>query len=104
MVWCMKKTEVYSWRVDSELKGALEDEARSGKTSVAELLVSITRDWLMRKKSAAANDEAKQRRIRNTMIKLAGSISLDEGPYTNARVREKVAANLKEKRGRNRPD
>jgi hypothetical protein len=44
----MSKTEVYSWRVDSDLKQRLEAEARAEKTSVGTLLDRIVNDWFGR--------------------------------------------------------
>ena len=40
------KTEVYSWRVSSDLKPDLEREAHSRKASLASLLDTAAREWL----------------------------------------------------------
>ena len=53
----MNKTEVYSWRLDPDLKQRLEDAARAEKTSVGSLLDRIARDWLG-KQQIDEDDEA----------------------------------------------
>ena len=55
------KTEVYSWRVASELKSDLEREARQRKTSLAAVLNLAARDWLKRSATDTAGDEAQRR-------------------------------------------
>ncbi len=40
------KTEVYSWRVSSELKTGLEREARRRKISLSAVLDVAAREWL----------------------------------------------------------
>lgn len=100
----MKTTEVYSWRIDSDLKSALEHAARAENISVSKLLSHVTKEWLRQKRIAASDNEAEQRRIRNKAMKCLGSVSLGEGPYTNERVREVVAGRIKEIHERNRPD
>ena len=40
------KTEVYSWRVSSELKTSLEREARRRGISVFAALAAAVREWL----------------------------------------------------------
>ena len=40
------KTEVYSWRVSTDLKTGLEREARRRKTSLSAVLDLAARDWL----------------------------------------------------------
>jgi len=44
----MDKTEVYSWRLDPELKERLGAAARDEKTSIGGLLDRIAREWLQR--------------------------------------------------------
>lgn len=56
------KTEVYSWRVSSELKSDLEREARLRKVSLSTLLDNAARDWL-KKSGAADSDNEEQHRL-----------------------------------------
>ena len=42
----MDKTEVYSWRLDPDLKQRLAAAARDEKTSIGGLLDRIAREWL----------------------------------------------------------
>jgi len=53
-------TEVYSWRVSSELKSDLEREARLRKTTISALLNLAVRDWL--KQSAPNVEEDEEQR------------------------------------------
>jgi hypothetical protein len=41
------KTEVYSWRVSTNVKAGLEREARRRKTSVSAILDMAAQEWLM---------------------------------------------------------
>jgi hypothetical protein len=45
----MSKSEVYSWRLDPDLKRRLEGAAHAEKTSLSELLGLMARDWLRRR-------------------------------------------------------
>jgi hypothetical protein len=56
------KTEVYSWRVSSDLKSELEREARLRKTSIAAIVDSAVRAWLQ-KSAVDPTEEAEQRRL-----------------------------------------
>ncbi len=68
------KTEVYSWRVSSDLKTSLELEARRRKMSVAAALDAAAREWLQ--KSAMANEGSEeQRRLHNAATRWLGSLA-----------------------------
>ncbi|MFP3941370.1 MAG: hypothetical protein ACLF0P_13815 [Thermoanaerobaculia bacterium] len=67
------KTEVYSWRLDPEVKSSLEHAARSRGRSVAGLLDEIVRSWLDRE-AADADDEALQRRLHAEARKAFGTL------------------------------
>jgi hypothetical protein len=95
----MSKTAVYSWRVDPDLKRRLEAAARAEKTSVGGLLDRIARAWLNGARPGE-DDAAVQRRLHAQVAKVIGTIRLGEGPYTRARVRERIRASLMEKRRR----
>jgi hypothetical protein len=88
----MSKTEVYSWRVDSDLKQRLEGEARAEKTSVGALLDRIVREWLGRA-PPDEDDEALQRRLHAEFLKVVGTINSGD-PYGSEQVKERVRAKL----------
>jgi hypothetical protein len=55
------KTEVYSWRLSSDLKSDLEREARLRKTSVSSVLESAVRDLMG--KHGGNDDSSEQQRL-----------------------------------------
>jgi hypothetical protein len=68
------KTEVYSWRVSSDLKTGLEREARRRKIPVSAVLAIAARDLLDRSGSEReGNDE--QKRLRAAASKWIGALS-----------------------------
>jgi hypothetical protein len=67
------KTEIYSWRLDPDLKGALEHAARSRGSSVARLLEEIVVSWLERAAEAEGDDEV-QRRLHAEARKAFGTL------------------------------
>ncbi len=71
----MAKTEVYSWRVATELKAGLEDAAREERTSVGELLARVVRQWLSDRASGTPESEAAQQRIRASLKRYVGSLA-----------------------------
>ncbi len=96
----MGKTEVYSWRVDPELKAELEAVAREEKTSVGGLLDQAARVLLGSRKRVP--DNGKQARRRKAFLKLIDEIAVegDGIPATNKRVREVITADLMAKYGK----
>ena len=98
----MEKTEVYSWRLDPDLKGALELAARAQGTSVSRLLDRIAGEWLRRKgESRAAQEEQEQ--VRTRAMRLVGSIQ-GKGPRRAREASERVRALLVRKHARRRTD
>ena len=68
------KTEVYSWRVSSDVKTSLEREARRRKISMSAALDAAAREWLQ--KSAAANEgDGEQRRLQKEASKWLGALA-----------------------------
>ena len=67
-------TEVYSWRLSSELKSDLEREARFRKTSVSAVLNLAVRDWLKQSASSVDEDE-EQRRIHDAASECLGAFA-----------------------------
>jgi predicted transcriptional regulator len=55
------KSEVYSWRLSSELKSDLEREARLRKMPVSSVLETAVRDWLKRGDRDVPEDEAQRK-------------------------------------------
>ena len=95
----MAKTEVYSWRVDPQVKMALEAEARRQRRSVADVLDTIAKDWLAARKAHNWDDDAEQSRLHAAAAKWIGSISGGD-PHRSQRVRETVRKRLRERYGR----
>jgi hypothetical protein len=89
------KTAVYSWRVSTETKNALEDEARERGETVAELLDRITREWLDVQHSARSGDRQREARLRARALRSCGTIAGgDPGRATHAgeEVRRRLRA------------
>ena len=90
----MANNEVYSWRLDTALKEALESAARADNTSVANLLRTIVTDWLAGH-SAHGEDAESQLRMRNQALRFAGTIrggDPDRAEQANSRVRAALEA------------
>jgi hypothetical protein len=66
------KTEVYSWRVSTDLKTGLEREARRRHISVSALLDLAAREWL--NKSVVETDaEEEQKRLQEAALRCFGA-------------------------------
>jgi hypothetical protein len=92
------KTEVYSWRVSTEIKTSLEHEARRRKISLSAVLDLAAEEWL--KKSAPANDDDdQQRRLHQTALKCVGSIAGDD-PLRSENAAKAVRQKLRRRHGR----
>jgi hypothetical protein len=97
------KTEVYSWRLDPDLKQRLEDAARAKKISIGGLLDRIARDWLVNHRRDE-DEEAMERRIRAEAAKWIGSIRGSD-PTRSERAKEIVRERIRAKhRATQRPD
>ena len=84
------ETEVYSWRVSSELKSNLERAARQRNTTVADALRQAATAW-MQPDGASADAEADQRRIRTAVEACAGTLSgLPGSENVSSFVKEKL--------------
>ena len=97
----MQKTEVYSWRVDAELKSALEVAARAERMSVSKLLDRIATEWLRRE--GDATDPEKERRIRAQAMRYVGSIR-GKDPARAREASRRVSSLLHRKHARHRAD
>ena len=68
------KTEVYSWRVSSDIKTSLEREARRRKISMSAALGLAAREWLHN--SGIENEgEEGQRRLRQAASRWLGALA-----------------------------
>ena len=65
------KTEVYSWRVSTEVKTSLERAARSRKVSLSAVLDTAAREWLM-KSGFEGDDDQKQRKLQQAASQCFG--------------------------------
>jgi hypothetical protein len=92
------KTEVYSWRVSTDLKSGLEREARRRKTSISVVLDLAARDWLSRS-GAGAGSEAEQLRLHKAAARCIGTIASGK-PDRSQGAREAVRQRLRQRHGR----
>jgi hypothetical protein len=90
------KTEVYSWRVSTELKTGLEREARRRKISLSAALDLAAQEWL--KKNGQDDDAAEQRRLHAAAAKAIGTIEGDRGDAEN--VGEIVRQRIRQRHAR----
>ncbi len=92
------KTEVYSWRVSTELKTGLERAARRRKTSLSAVLDLAAQEWLTR--SGAANEDgAEQRRLQQAASPCLGAFASGEARRSET-VRQTVRQRLRRRYGR----
>lgn len=68
------KTEVYSWRLSSELKSELEREARLRKAPVSSVLELAIRNWL-KKRAVSGDEDEEQRRLHEAAAKSVGALA-----------------------------
>ncbi len=94
----MKKTEVYSWRVATEVKAALEHEARREGRSVGGLLERIAMEWLTARRRVTDSDD-EQARLHRLVAKTFGTLAGGD-PDRSATVRIAVRRRLTTRRGR----
>ena len=90
----MANNEIYSWRLDTALKHALERAARADNTSVAGLLRTIVTDWLA-SNPAPGEDAESQLRMHNQALRCAGTIrggDPDRAEQASSRVRAALEA------------
>ena len=92
------KTEVYSWRVSTELKTGLEREARRRKISLAKALDLAAEEWL-KKGGADKDDDREQKRLHEAASKFFGVLARG-GPYLAENVRQVVRERLGRRYGR----
>lgn len=93
---CMK-TEVYSWRVSTELKTGLEREARRRKISLAAALDLAAQEWLS--KGSPEDDAAEQKRLHKAAAKAIGAIQGGD-PYRAENAGTIVKEIIRKRHGR----
>jgi hypothetical protein len=92
------KTEVYSWRVSTELKTVLEREARRRKISLATALDLAAHDWI--EKIGLNNDVGhEQRRLQEAASKFLGAIAGGDANRSE-NARRTVRVRLQRQHGR----
>jgi hypothetical protein len=97
------KTEVYSWRVSTDVKSALEAEARRENISLAALLDKMARRWIKERAAERLDDATEQAKLHKIAAKFAGALRMGGGPYTNEVVRKRIQERLTKKYGRKLP-
>ena len=89
----MNKTQVYSWRLSSHLKCALEEAARRERTSVAALIERIVAGWLAEERAQNTEADAEQARLHEAAAQTLGVIR-GGNPDRSTTVRQAVQARL----------
>lgn len=98
----MAKTEVYSWRVASEVKEALEEASRERGVSMASIIDSAVAEYLARPE-AEADDGAEQLRLHEAARPFIGSIQggdPDRASQAKQRVRQAVRERYRQQRAK----
>jgi hypothetical protein len=93
------KTEVYSWRVKSERKVALEEIARKRSRAVSDLLDEAVDRWLS-EQADLDDEDALQQKLRQAAAPAIGSIAggdPERSEQSRARLRAKLAARQKKR-------
>jgi hypothetical protein len=91
-------TEVYSWRVSSELKSDLEREARLRKTSLSAVLTMAVRDWLRQSATNVEGDE-EQRQLHEAASQCLGAFA-DGNPRRAENARQAIRERLRRQNAR----
>jgi hypothetical protein len=92
------KTEVYSWRVSTDVKTGLERESRRRKLSVSAVLDLAARDWLL-KSGSEATDDQEQARLHAEAAKCFGAFKGGNAGRSES-VRQDVRKRLQRQNGR----
>lgn len=92
------KTEVYSWRVSTELKTELEREAQRRKTSLSAVLDVAARD-LLRKTDIELGSQEEQLRLQKAASSCFGSIASGD-PNRSENARKALRQKLRNQYGR----
>jgi hypothetical protein len=90
------KTEVYSWRLSTELKTTLEQEALRRKVPLSAVLDRAVREWIEYSRGDAGRDE-EQLRLRASAMACVGLIT-GADPHRSENARQTVRDRLRRKR------
>ncbi|MGH8564948.1 MAG: hypothetical protein ACREXW_13040 [Gammaproteobacteria bacterium] len=89
----MDKTKVYSWRLSSHLKDALEEAARRERVSIASLVERIVVGWLAEARAKDYEADAEQARLQGVIAPTFGTIR-GGNPDRSTSVRQAVHRRL----------
>jgi hypothetical protein len=92
------KSEVYSWRVSTDLKTGLEREAHRRKISVSAALDLAARDWLDKGGAESEGDE-EQARLQKAASKCFGTLA-SGNRRRSENARQAVRQRLRRRYGR----
>lgn len=92
------KTEVYSWRVSTELKTGLEREARRRGISLSAALDQAAMEWIANAGSGEG-EEAEQKRLHAAVAPCLGVLSGGD-PSQSSNVRQLVRERVLRRHGR----
>ena len=92
----MAKNEVYSWRLDADMKTELDRQARMQGMTLANVLNMLAQRWLDEQKKQNAENEAEQKRLHDLVARFAGCISGGD-PHASRNVSEIVRKRVRER-------
>jgi hypothetical protein len=92
------KTEVYSWRLSSDLKSDLERASRLRKLSTSSILDQAVRDWLKKGNEDVADNEV-QRRLHAAAANCVGVLA-GSNPRRAETARQAIRQRLGRRHGR----
>ena len=92
----MAKSEVYSWRLNSDLKTDLDLHTRLQGKTLAEVLNMLAKGWLEEQKLQNSENESEQARLHAIAARFVGSISGGD-PHASQTVREVVRQRIRER-------
>ncbi|MGO9970581.1 MAG: hypothetical protein ACLPY2_25240 [Bryobacteraceae bacterium] len=92
------KSEVYSWRVSTDLKTGLAREAQRRKISLSAVLDLAARDWLNKSGAETEGDE-EQLRLQKAASKCFGALASGNG-HRSETARQAVRRRLRRHCGR----
>jgi len=92
----MAKTEVYSWRLDPDVKMGLEEEARLQGMTLAEFLDRSAHNLIREGRRKRQSGQAEQARLHAAAEKYRGVFSGGD-PLASQKIREVVRKRLRER-------
>jgi hypothetical protein len=92
------KSEVYSWRVSTDLKTGLEREAQRRRISLSAVLELAAREWL-NKSGEENNGDEEQLRLHKAASACMGTLAGDN-PHRSENAREAVRQRLRRRHDR----